>query len=100
MEDPQIIGAEEEDEYTLYLGFGYSASSFALTGYQVRGMVTNVNMFSTALAIDNMVEITNGQGSENCRLEGDFISWAKSSWTHSRMNIENYGYLVKYVAVM
>ena len=46
-----------------------------------RGIATDVNMFSSALTMERMVDMTNGQGSENCWIEGDFVSWLKSSWT-------------------
>ena len=46
-----------------------------------RGMATDVNMFSSALSMERMVDMTNGQGSENCWVEGDFVSWSNSSWT-------------------
>ena len=48
--------------------------------YQSRGTITNMNVFQTALSIDQMNEITNGS---ECGLEGNYLSWNRMEWNIS-----------------
>ena len=90
--DGEIIGEnnfEEEYEYKLtalyyYLAVGQVDDSFGPSPSPnpspFRGKATDVNMFSYAMSIETMVGMTDGRDRGNCRIEGDFISWLKSSW--------------------
>ena len=48
--------------------------------YEKTGRTTNLNMFSSALSIGRMVEMTKRDGIE-CGALGDFLSWDAEQWT-------------------
>ena len=86
--DGLLIGDENitEVEYTmpeLLIVGHYEHISYEHILYDpkmFKGITTDVNMFSSALSMERMVDMTNGQGGENCWIEGDFVSWSNSSW--------------------
>ena len=46
--------------------------------FQVKGRLTNLNVFSDLMSLDRMVSRTAG---EDCgRQGGDYLAWAKTSW--------------------
>ena len=46
--------------------------------FQVKGRLTNLNVFSGLMSLDRMVRMTAG---EDCgKQDGDYLAWAKSSW--------------------
>ena len=54
---------------------------------QVSNKVTNFNIFSSALSVENMVEYTKGG---HCGEKGDFFAWDNMSWTlHGHAAIEH-----------
>ena len=87
--DGALIGEENFEEVDHLIPYSYSLvvgqiefwSGESWNQNLFRGMATDVNMFSSALTMERMVDMTNGQGGENCWIEGDFVSWLKSSWT-------------------
>ena len=72
----------------LHLVLGSYTSPNSGNTYELPGKTTNLNIFSTALTVDEMKSITRVEEAE-CGLEGDFLSWEKSleekQWTlHSK----------------
>ena len=45
--------------------------------YQSRQRLSNLNVYASALAIDDIINLTEG---ENCANEGDYLSWKESQW--------------------
>ena len=45
--------------------------------YQSRQRLTNLNVYSSVLKVDEMISLTAG---ENCTGEGDYLSWRESQW--------------------
>ena len=46
----------------------------------VRNLVTDLNVFSSALSIDRMKMLT-APGREDCKSSGDHMSWSETQWT-------------------
>ena len=56
-------------------------------GFVKSNQVTNLNVFSTALPIEVMTQITRGGGS--CDMKGDYLSWEEMKWDlHGQAVIE------------
>ena len=49
-------------------------------GAEDTGKVSSLNMFSTALSPERMVEMTTAGGQE-CGATGDYLSWKEVEWT-------------------
>ena len=43
--------------------------------------VTNLNIFSSPLPLERMIMMTTPGNDEECRMEGDYLSWRGSQWT-------------------
>ena len=45
--------------------------------YQSRQRLTNLNVYSSALTLDKLINLTNG---EQCAEQGDYLSWKEAQW--------------------
>ena len=66
------------------IGLGVGGTS-GNTLVQSRGIVSNVNVYSKALTAETMKTLTNGSA---CSSEGDYLSWANSTWNFSGSVVE------------
>ena len=64
----------------IVLGAYQSSSHKKWNDYWISGQVSNLNIFSTALAIGDMVENTQGV---RCSSKGDYLAWQDMQWTHN-----------------
>ena len=86
MLEEEVELKSKPDNLNLVSGSRISISSGII--YEDPGQITNLNIFSSALTVEQMKSMTT-PGEQECGLEGDFLSWEKSveeeQWTlHSK----------------
>ena len=70
------------DTLRVTLGFSFNSPE---NQYEHAGMASNLNIFSSALDPERMVNITGG---EECGAPGDYVSWDDSDWQlHSKARL-------------
>ena len=84
--EQEVKVKNQPDNLNLVLGTWTSPSSGST--YEYPGQTTDLNIFSSALTVEQMKSQTMA-GEKECGLEGDFLSWEKSleeeQWTlHSK----------------
>ena len=85
--DGQLLGTEpyiKEDDKERPMHLDLLLGLFPDAQVEYPGKVTNLNVFSTALSKDRMIQITK-PGENECGARGDFLSWEESNWIlHSK----------------
>ena len=73
----ELINIVEETPKSLEGRLGLFKNYYNGFWYQSRQRLTNLNVYSSALTIDKMISITDG---DDCAARGDYLSWRESQW--------------------
>ena len=72
----------EDEGFRIELGHTYRSATIR---EEHEGMVSNINIFGSALSTKRMIAITGG---EECGAPGDYVSWKEAQWTlHSKARL-------------
>ena len=73
----EFINSVNEKPKSLEGRLSLFKTSISVVWYQSRQRMTNVNVYASALTVDEMIDLTE---EENCAKEGDYLSWREAQW--------------------
>jgi hypothetical protein len=73
----EFINSSNEKPKSLKGKLGLFKNFISGFWYQSRQSLTNLNVYSSALTFDKMIDLTHGK---NCSEEGDYLSWEEAQW--------------------